>query len=201
MLTLALIALNVIVSVLGFASFRDPQRGEKFLFVPASVAAGENFTGMFLSHFSHADIGHLLFNMMTLFFFAPVVEMGLGMGGLLLVYVIAGVSATLLTYVFHKNNPNYRALGASGSVAGVIFAAIVIQPAMSIYFFFVPVPIPGPIFALGYVAISIYLAKRQVGNIGHEAHIGGAVAGFLLAGILFNEGFGPLVERVREFVR
>jgi membrane associated rhomboid family serine protease len=201
MLTLIIIAINVIVSLLGFAALRNPQQGERFLFTPARVAAGENFTGMFLSHFSHADIGHLLFNMMTLFFFAPVVEMGLGTGGLLLVYVIAGTAATLLTYFFHKNNPTYRALGASGSVAGVIFAAIVIEPMMSIYFFFIPVPIPGPIFAVGYVAISIFLAKRQVGNIGHEAHIGGALAGFLLAGLLFSEGFGPLVERVQDFLQ
>lgn len=201
MITLLLIAINVVISLLGFAALRDPQRGEKFLFTPARVAAGENFTGMFLSHFSHADMGHLFFNMMTLFFFAPVVEGGLGTGALLLVYVIAGVAATLLTYIFHKNNPGYRALGASGSVAGVIFASIVIQPDMSIYFFFVPVPIPAPIFAVGYIAISIYFAKRQVGNIGHEAHIGGAVAGFLLAGLLFSEGFSPLMERVKDFVR
>lgn len=200
MLTITLIVINVVVSLLAFSAFRNQNRPERFLFIPALVATGTNYTGMVLSHFSHADIGHLFFNMMTMFFFAPVIEQGLGSSDLLTTYVLSGLSATLFTYYFHKKNPSYRALGASGSISGIIFASIVINPEMSIFFILLPVPIPAPIFAIGYIALSTYLMRKQVGNIGHEAHIGGALSGFLLAGVLSDQGYGPLLDRLAHLI-
>jgi membrane associated rhomboid family serine protease len=200
MLTIILIAINLAISIMAFSAFRNQKRPERFLFVPALVATGRNYTGMVLSHFSHADIGHLFFNMMTLFFFAPVVEQGLGSLDLLTIYVMSGLSATLFTYYFHKRNPSYRALGASGSISGIIFASIVINPDMNIFFILLPVPIPAPIFAVGYIALSTYLMRKQVGNIGHEAHIGGALSGFLLGGLFSDEGYLPLLDRLTHLV-
>ena len=194
MITILLIVVNVVISFIAFAAFRRNRNDEKFLLVPSQVVAGQNMRGMVLSHFSHGDMGHLFFNMMTLFFFAPVVEQLLGSFELLLIYILSGVAGTLLTLIVHSNDPRYRALGASGSVSGVIFAAIVLYPGMSLYLFFVPIPIPGPVFAVGYIAVSIVMARRRVGNIGHEAHIGGALAGLLLAGFISPFGFGPLLE-------
>ncbi len=200
MLTIILIAINVAISMMAFSAFRNQNRPERFLFIPALVATGTNYAGMVLSHFSHADIGHLFFNMMTMFFFAPVIEQGLGTLDLLTIYVISGLSATLFTYYFHKRNQNYRALGASGSISGIIFASIVINPHMSIFFILVPVPIPAPIFAIGYIALSTYLMRKQFGNIGHEAHIGGALSGFLLAGVLSDQGYVPLLDRLTHLI-
>ena len=199
MLTIILIIANVVVSLIAFSAFRQG-RQEEFLFVPAQVKTGENLKGMVLSHFAHADVGHLFFNMLTLYFFAPVIEQILGSLELLGVYLLSGVAATLLTFLIHHTNPRYRALGASGSVSGVIFAAIVLYPGMSLSLFFLPVPIPGPVFAVGYLVISFFLARRGVGNIGHDAHIGGAVAGLILGGILSPLGFGPLLQAFRDFI-
>jgi membrane associated rhomboid family serine protease len=200
MLTIILIVINVAISIMAFSAFRNQKRPERFLFIPALVATGTNHTGMVLSHFSHADIGHLFFNMMTMFFFAPVIEQGLGSLDLLTIYIISGLSATLFTYYFHKRNPSYRALGASGSISGIIFASIVINPDMNIFFILLPVPIPAPIFAIGYIALSTYLMRKQVGNIGHEAHIGGALSGFLLGGLFSDEGYLPLLDRLTHLV-
>lgn len=200
MITIILIGVNLVVSLLAFSAFRARNTPERFLFTPARVARGENLSGMILSQFSHADLAHLFFNMLALYFFAPVVEHFLGSAGLLSIYLFSGVAATLLTFIVHRNDPRYRALGASGSISGVIFASIVLYPGMSLYLFFVPIPIPGPLFAVGYIAYSIVMARRQFGNIGHEAHIGGAVAGFLLAGILSDTGFQPLLESFRELL-
>jgi membrane associated rhomboid family serine protease len=200
MLTIILIAINLVISIIAFSAFRNQNRPERFLFIPALVATGTNYGGMVLSHFSHADIGHLFFNMMTMFFFAPVIEQGLGSLDLLTIYVLSGLSATLFTYYFHKSNPGYRALGASGSISGIIFASIVINPDMSIFFIILPVPIPAPIFAIGYIALSTYLMRKQVGNIGHEAHIGGALSGFLLAVLLWDQGYLPLLERLTNLI-
>ncbi|MGB5873876.1 MAG: rhomboid family intramembrane serine protease [Bacteroidota bacterium] len=200
MITILLILANLVVSLIAFSAFRQRRTDDRFLFIPAQVATGQNLKGMVLSHFSHADVGHLFFNMLTLYFFAPVVEQILGSFELLVIYCLSGVAATLLTFVMHRNNPRYRALGASGSVSGVILAAIVLYPSMSLYLFFLPIPIPGPVFAIGYIVISFFLARRQVGNIGHDAHIGGALAGLLLGAFLSPLGFGPLLQAFRELI-
>jgi len=138
--------------------------------------------------------------MISLYFFAPVVEYILGPVGLLIVYIVSGICASIFVFYFHRRNPAYRALGASGSISGVIFAAIVLQPSMSLYMFFIPIPIPGPIFAVGYIFLSTYLMRRGGGGVSHEAHIGGAVAGFLLAGLLYPAGFRPLLNRIAQML-
>jgi len=171
-----------------------------FFFMPSEVAKGGNYQGMILSHFAHADAGHLLFNMLTLYSFGPVVELTLGSLNMLLIYVTAGIFSTLFVYYLHRGDPRYRALGASDSVTGIIFAAIVLLPGMSIYFFFVPVPVPAPLFAVGYIVISTYLMRRGGGHISHEAHIAGAVSGFFLAGLLAPGGFRPLLERIQNLL-
>ena len=171
-----------------------------FVFSPSEVFAGRNYQGMLLSHFAHADSAHLLFNMLTLYSFGPVVEMDLGALNMLLIYVSAGIFSTLFVYYLHRADPKYRALGASDSVSGIIFAAIVLVPGMSVSFIFVPFPIPAPLFAVGYIFLSTYLMRRGGGHISHEAHIAGAISGLLLAGLLAPGGFGPLLHRIQSLV-
>jgi membrane associated rhomboid family serine protease len=200
MLTYLLIGINVLVSLIGFSRMNSVTGDSMFFFSPSEVSAGRNYPGMLLSHFAHADSGHLLFNMLTLYSFGPVVEMVLGPLNMLLIYVSAGIFSTLFVYYLHRADPGYRALGASDSVTGIIFAAIVLVPRMSIYFFFVPFPIPAPLFAVGYIVLSTYFMRRGRGHISHEAHITGAISGLLLAGLLAPEGFGPLLERIQNLL-
>jgi len=156
--------------------------------------------GMVLSHFSHADGAHLLFNMMTLYFFGPVVEEGLGPGLMLLIYAAGAVLSTLVVYYRHRKEPGYRSLGASDSVTAILFAAIVLLPGMYVGFMLIPVPIPAPLFAIGYVVISTFLMKRGKGHISHEAHLAGAFCGLVLAGLLSPNGFEPLLRRFQWFL-
>src|SRR5262249_7753700 len=200
MLTNLLIGINVLVSLIGFSKMNSVTGDSMFFFSPSEVSAGRNYPGMVLSHFAHADGGHLLFNMLTLYSFGPVVEMVLGPLSMLLIYVSAGIFSTLFVYYLHRADPGYRALGASDSVTGIIFAAIVLLPGMRIYFFFVPFPIPAPLFAVGYIVLSTYFMRRGRGHISHEAHIAGAISGLLLAGLLAPEGFGPLLERIQNLL-
>jgi membrane associated rhomboid family serine protease len=200
MLTYLLIGINVLVSLIGFSRMNRGPGERMFVFSPSEVFAGRNYLGMFLSHFAHADGTHLLFNMMTLYSFGPVVEFGLGAVSMLLIYLSAGIFSTLFVYYLHRADPKYRALGASDSVSGIIFAAIVLLPDMSVYFFFVPVPIPAPLFAVGYIVLSTYLMRRGGGHISHEAHLAGAISGLLLAGLLAPEGFGPLLHRIQNLL-
>jgi membrane associated rhomboid family serine protease len=171
-----------------------------FVFSPSEVFEGRNYQGMLLSHFAHADGTHLLFNMLTLYSFGPVVEQDLGPLSMLLIYISAGIFSTLFVYYLHRADPRYRALGASDSVTGIIFAAVVLLPEMSVYFFFVPVPIPAPLFAVGYIVLSTYLMRRGGGHISHEAHVAGAISGLVLGGLLAPGGFGPLLHRMQNLL-
>ena len=198
-ITYALIALNVAISIWGFSALKKGAAFRNFVFAPFEVARGRNLTGIFLNHFTHADIWHLFFNMLTLYIFGKVVEGILGIH-MLSIYVAAGLAASVLIFLIRRNNPDYRVLGASGSVTGILFAAIVLKPDMSIYFLIVPIPIPAPVFAIIYIAYSSFLLDREVGNVSHEAHIAGALSGFLLAGFLSPLHFAPLLERIQRLV-
>ena len=171
-----IIVLNLIVS---FKGFNDLSFFRKYEFHIGSIRSGDQFR-MISSGFLHADLGHLFFNMFTLFMFAPVVIGYLGDFSFLLVYVASLVFGSLLTLYFHKNDYNYRAIGASGAVTGVLYSAILMQPDMSLYLFFIPIPIPAFLFGIGYLLYSIYGMKAKNDNIGHTAHFGGAIGGFFI---------------------
>jgi membrane associated rhomboid family serine protease len=142
---------------------------------------------MLSSAFLHVDIAHLAFNMITLYFFAPVVTDFLGTPVFLLVYFGSLICGSLLTLQFHKNDYSYRAVGASGAVTGVLYSAILLNPDMNLYFFFIPIPIPAYVFGIGYLLYSIYGMKAKRDNIGHTAHFGGAIGGYAIT--LFNQPY------------
>jgi membrane associated rhomboid family serine protease len=197
-IVLSLVAVNVVVSLLGFLA-RGRGR-DAFVFVPYRVARGDGVLGMVLSHFAHADVSHLFVNMLALVSFGPILEVYLGPAALLVVYVAAGVLATATTFVLRRHDPRFRSLGASGSTAGVLFAAIVLRPQMQLSLFFLPILVPAPVFAVLYVLLSSYFMGRTGSRICHEAHVGGAVAGLVLGGLLSPHGFAPLVERIQRLL-
>ena len=166
----ALIIINAIVS---FKGFNDISFFRKYEFHIGSIKAGEQYR-MFTSAFLHGDIVHLAFNMLTLYFFAPVVIYTLGVLGFLLVYFVSLICGSLLTLHFHKHDYSYRAIGASGAVMGVLFSSILINPYNTINF------IPGYLFGIIYLLFSIYGQKAKRDNIGHMAHFGGAIGGFAI---------------------
>ncbi len=175
-LLLLLIAANVLVS---FKAFNDALFFRKYEFHIGSIRAGEHIR-MISSAFLHADLGHLFFNMFTLYMFAPVVIGYLDSLSFMLIYFGSLVFGSLLTLMMHKDDYSYRAVGASGAVTGVLYSAILLEPSMSLYLFFIPIPIPAYLFGIGYLLYSIYGMKAKNDNIGHTAHFGGAVGGFLI---------------------
>lgn len=171
-----IIAINLLVS---FKGFGDEYFFRKYEFHIGSIRAGEHVR-MITSAFLHADLGHLFFNMFTLYMFAPVVIQYFDNFSFLSIYAGSLVFGSLLTLLFHKDDYSYRAIGASGAVTGILYSAILLQPDMSLYLFFIPIPIPAYIFGIGYLLYSIYGMKAKNDNIGHTAHFGGAIGGYLL---------------------
>jgi len=180
---IVIIIANVLVSLKGFS---DRLFLEQYKFQVGPILQGEKLR-MFTSGFLHVDQGHLFFNMLTLYFFADQVIVHLGVTKFLIVYVASLLAGSTLALSFHKKEPYYSAVGASGAVMGVLYAAIMLNPDMSLYMFFIPIPIPGYIFGVGYLLYSMYGMKAQLGNIGHSAHLGGAVGGFVLTIALYPQ--------------
>ncbi|MCX7547758.1 rhomboid family intramembrane serine protease [Xanthomarina sp. F1114] len=184
---LVIIAANVIIS---FKGFNDFAFFEKYKFNIGSIRKGEQFR-MFSSGFLHVNTAHLFFNMFTLYFFADIVVSFLGTFNFLIVYIGSLLLGSLLSFYFHRDEYYYSAVGASGAVTGVLYSAILLQPDMSLYLFLIPIPIPAYVFGVGYLLYSIYGMKNKSGNIGHDAHFGGAIGGYvitlILASWLFEE--------------
>ena len=178
--TLAIIVINVLVSLKGFS---DTNFFDRYKFQIGAIKAGQKERTI-TSGFLHVDVTHLLFNMLTLYFFADVVIRGFGAPKFLIIYAVSLLAGSLLAMFFHKNEPYYSAVGASGAVTGILYAAILLQPDMKLLLYFA-IPIPAYVLGIGYLLYSIYGMKKKLGNIGHTAHFGGAMGGFA-ATLLFD---------------
>ncbi|MCG2461358.1 rhomboid family intramembrane serine protease [Flavobacteriaceae bacterium F89] len=172
--TLAIIAANVIISMRGFNNIAF---FERYKFNIGAIQAGQK-DRMATSGFLHVDVTHLFFNMFTLYFFARVVINWFGEGKFLIMYFISLLAGSLLALFFHKNEQHYSAVGASGAVTGILYAAILLQPDMKLGIMFIPIPFPAYVFGIVYLLYSIYGMKSRLGNIGHTAHFGGAIGGY-----------------------
>lgn len=174
--TTVIIIITVIVSI---AAWQSRPLLERLIFYPPAVNKGQ-YDRLLTHGFIHADGMHLLFNMFTLYFFGSVIERfyinKFGHLGFVAFYVLAIIVAILPTYARNKNNPRYSSLGASGAVSAVLFAYILFAPWNTLYLFAV-LPIPAIVFAIAYVAYSIWADRRGGGNINHSAHLFGAVFG------------------------
>lgn len=186
-MTLITILIIGITAIFSFKAFSNTSLFDRYKFQPQAILQGKQYDRLLTSGFLHVDMTHLLFNMLTLFFFAPVVISFLArhLGGMpngsvafAVIYLAAIMGGNLLALLFQKNNPRYAAVGASGGVSGVLFASIVIYPDLELYLFFF-LPMKGWVFAFLYLGYSIYGMRKQLGNIGHEAHLGGAIVGLI----------------------
>ena len=135
------------------------------------------------SGFVHADLGHLLFNALTYWFFAFPLQRVIGSGRFVALYFVGLIASNTGSYFKHRHDPDYACLGASGAILAVLFAAIVYFPRQSIMIMPIPLPIPAPLFAIGYLAYSFYAARAQRGRINHDAHFYGALAGLAFVGL------------------
>ena len=176
--TVALIIITVVVSLLAFSNQKLMSR---LIFWPPAMQKGQY--DRFITHgFVHADGAHLLFNMITLFFFGSVIESFYRQYffdlGFALFYLGGLIFAILPSYLKHKNDFQWASLGASGAVSAVLFAYILFEPWKLIFVFFIPVP--AIIFAVLYVAYSIWSGKRGNSHINHSAHLWGAAYGVVV---------------------
>lgn len=201
-LTLIIIILTVIAS---FYAWNNPQVQHKWIFSPYLVHRNNEYHRFVTSGFIHADQMHLLFNMFTLYFFGELIEAvyqhyfgGLGLALFVLLYIAGIIISDIPTFIKHKGDPGYRALGASGGVAAVVFSSIMFFPLNKIYIFGL-IGIEGFILGALYIIYSYFQGKKMADNINHDAHLYGAGFGILFSIIIDPSVIGRFVDQVLSF--
>jgi membrane associated rhomboid family serine protease len=208
-ITLIIIIATTLVSIGGFSNQKVMS---DLIFYPPAITQQKQWYRFFTCGLIHADFGHLLFNMLSLYFFGPGVEKAfqeifgeMGKWIYLLLYVSSLIVSLLPTYFKNKNNSQYRSLGASGAVSAVIFAGLMLAPGTEVYIFFIPIPIPGFIFAPLYVLISVLLDRKGGDNINHSAHIWGGLYGILfviIAGYFVQyDAINEAIDRIKMYMQ
>lgn len=185
-ITLLLIVSTVIFSWQGF---RSAAFFARYKFLVHDIRSHHRYERVVTSGFLHANTQHLLLNMFSLYLFGEAVEHAIGSTVFILLYLTALIGGNLLALLIHRNHNDYAAIGASGAVYGVTYAYITLTPTTSLYFFGIGPGIPAWLFGLGYTLISIYGIRSQSDNIGHEAHLGGGIAGLLFILSLYPQLF------------
>jgi len=166
--------------------FQNTDLREKLIFDPHAILALKQWYRLFSCAVIHANGAHLFFNLITIYSFGSAIEFGYGSAVFLLVYALSILGGSLLSLYIHRNHA-YAALGASGGGCGVLFAAIFLQPGTGVGMFLLPISIPGPIYAVGFLIWSFIAMRRRKDNIGHDAHFGGAITGLALALVFAHE--------------
>ena len=172
---------------ISYKGFNDRLFFEKYKFNVSSILYKKEQVRLISSGFLHSDWIHLFFNMLSLYFFQDIVNQFFGTIGFLLIYFGSMILGNIFSLMIYKNQPWYSAIGASGAVSGIIFSAIAMYPELRIAIFFIP--ITGWIFGFLYFGYSVYmmLNPKQWDNMGHSAHLGGAIFGILYAFIFHTE--------------
>ncbi len=201
-ITLIIIILTVIAS---FYAWSNPQVQHKWIFSPYIVHTNNEYHRFVTSGFIHADQMHLFFNMFTLFFFGELIENvyqhyfgSLGLALFVLLYIAGIVISDIPTFIKHKADPGYRALGASGGVAAVVFSSIMFFPLNKIYIFGI-IGIPGFILGVLYIIYSYFQGKKMADNINHDAHLYGAAFGIVFSIIIDPGVIARFVDQVLSY--
>lgn len=174
------IAICVVTAIVTQIAFSKSELLQRLLFKPRSILVDGQWDRMFSSALIHADWMHAGFNLFAFYSFGSAIEIIYGWKTLVVIYAFSVLSGSMLSLYLHRHH-EYSALGASGGVCGIIFATIFLVPGTGVSMFFIPIAIPGNVFALVYLVGSFYGLRKKVGNIGHDAHFGGAIAGLVFA--------------------
>lgn len=195
-ITYALIAITCLVS---WIAFNNRKLADRLILWPPAIDKQKQYDRLVTYGFIHADFMHLLFNMITLFFFGPQIEVLMGQVGVWVYpvfYVSALVVSILPTYLKNQKNPNYLSLGASGAVSAILFAYILVRPWSIIGVFFIPMP--AILFAVLYVGYSIWMDRRGGDRINHSAHLSGAAYGVLFMLVMEPRVLGHFLRQLQQ---
>jgi membrane associated rhomboid family serine protease len=180
----ASLVILVVTIATSLIAFRSGTMTDRFILFPWKVFRDNQYERLLTYGFLHADLMHLLFNIIALYSVAMYVEAAAGTGRFLLIYFGSMILAAVPPTLRHRNNERYRALGASGAVSALFFSGMLYFPTAKVMLFLLPIPLPWPVFAVLFIIGSILGAKKNWGNVGHDVHLYGAIFGLLITIVL-----------------
>lgn len=154
-----------------------PSLIERGLLRPYWLVSRRQYVTLVTSAFFHINLAHLLFNAFTFWAFGFPLERAIGSRNFAALFLVGLLASDLGTYLKHRSDPGYQCLGASGAILAVLFASIVYFPSSSILILPIPIPIPAPLFAIAYLAYTLYASRNSRSRTNHDAHLAGALAG------------------------
>jgi len=191
---LVILGITLAFSIIGLTNENFKQQ---CMLHPYSIVKNKKLYTMFTSGLVHADFSHLLFNMLTYYFFAFQLEkIFLHTEHFIMLYIAGLLLCDVPTIYRQRNNPGYYSLGASGAISAILFCMIVFEPTMGIRFLFIPVSIPAYVFGFLYLLYTTYASNRQLGNINHDAHLYGALTGIVMAFLLNPQEAAHVMDKV-----
>jgi membrane associated rhomboid family serine protease len=192
--SLGALTILVLIVVASIAALLSRRLLERAVLRPYLIARGGDYSRLLSSGFVHADVGHLLFNLITFYSFAFTLESAIGTVRFVSLYFCGLLASGIGTCIKHRDDPNYASLGASGAILAVLFASIVYFPRSRLLILPIPIPIPAPLFAVAYLAFSYYSSRNSKGRINHDAHIAGALTGLAFVALTDPRSFGALLK-------
>jgi membrane associated rhomboid family serine protease len=174
------ILIMVVTVIFSAKAFTNRTLFARYAFDVERILVHRDYKRLVTSGLLHVSWLHLIFNMLTLHAFAGSLAMIVTWWQFLIIYLGSLVGGNLFALLIHKNHGDYTAVGASGAVSGLIFASMVIMPGMAIQLMGI-LTLPGWLYTLLFVGVSIYGIRSRRDNIGHEAHLGGGLIGMLIA--------------------
>ena len=199
MTDLGFLGLTIILSnfLCSYNGFKNENFLNKYKFEIDKILINKEYIRLISSGFLHINWMHLIFNMLGIYAFSSLLENQLGELNFLLIYFMSLLGGNLFALFIHRNHADYNAVGASGAVCGIIFASIALYPGLGIGFWGIPFSIPSWLYGILYILYTLYGIKSAKDNIGHEAHLGGAVIGMLVAILLrpnsIQENYIPIL--------
>ena len=191
-------SLVILILTIGASAvaFRSRSVADRLLLFPWKIFRGNQYERILTYGFIHADLMHLIFNLIALYSVSMYVEAVAGTARFLAIYLGSMVFAALPPVFRHRNNEDYRALGASGAVSALFFSGMLYFPTAKVMILFLPIPLPWPVFAVIFMVASILGAKKNWGNVGHDVHIYGALSGLVLTIVLDPSSLQRFIDGV-----
>ncbi len=181
----AVVLFVITIAISLYTIYRNNLLYFKWLLSPVRVVREKKYYLLITSGFLHADLMHLLFNMLTFYFFGFRLEQAIGSVNFLLIYFLSMILSSIPTVIKHKDNHEYGSVGASGAISGILFSFILLSPSSGIMIFPLPIPMPAWFFGILYLLWSYFAAKRAKDNINHDAHFYGALTGIVMMLMLY----------------
>lgn len=199
------VLLIIIISIISYVTWQKPGLQHKMLFHPYSIKQRNEYFRFITAGFVHSGWLHLFFNMFTLYFFGVILERHFeynfgpeGFAYLLVLFLLGVIVSDIPTYVKYKDAPHYRAVGASGGVAAVIFSSIMFYPTNDLCLYGI-LCIPGFILGPLFLIYSYYQGQRMADNINHDAHFYGALFGIAFSLFVDPRVFGHFITQVVNY--